>query len=290
VDERVRAVTLDAPGPASNPPPAAAPVLEARGIYKVFVPRGGSHVRPMTALRDVSLDVRPGEFLSLIGPSGCGKSTVLNMFAGLTLPTEGTILHDGRAVEGVNTRVGYVTQDDNLLPWRTTLANVEIALELKQVPRQARRARALAYLNRVGLAGFEHHYPHELSGGMRKRVSIVRTLVDESVNVILMDEPLGPLDAQTRLLLQDELLQLWQGSGRTVVFVTHDIVEAIALSDRIAIFTSAPGRIKEIREVRIPRPRDVFHIHEAPGFADIYDAIWKDLRDEIRRTREGARA
>ena len=167
---------------------------------------------------------------------------------------------------------------------------MEIALELKQVPRAVRRARALAYLGRVGLAGFEHHYPHELSGGMRKRVSIVRTLVDESVNVILMDEPLGPLDAQTRLLLQDELLQLWQGSGRTVVFVTHDLVEAIALSDRIAIFTSAPGRIKEIREVRIPRPRDVFHIHEAPGFADIYDAIWKDLRDEIRRAREGARA
>jgi NitT/TauT family transport system ATP-binding protein len=289
VDERVRPVALDTASPASSSSIASRPALEARGIYKVFVPRGGAHVRPMTALRDVSLDVRPGEFLSLIGPSGCGKSTVLNMFAGLTPPTEGTILHDGRAVEGVNTRVGYVTQDDNLLPWRTTLANVEIALELKQVPREARRTRALAYLARVGLAGFEHHYPHELSGGMRKRVSIVRTLVDESVNVVLMDEPLGPLDAQTRLLLQDELLQLWQGSGRTILFVTHDLVEAIALSDRIAIFTSAPGRIKEIREVRIPRPRDVFHIHEAPGFADIYDAIWKDLRDEIRKAREGAR-
>jgi ABC-type nitrate/sulfonate/bicarbonate transport system ATPase subunit len=289
VDERVRPLTLDTASSASSPSIASRPALEARGIYKIFVPRGGAHARPMTALRDVSLDVRPGEFLSLIGPSGCGKSTVLNMFAGLTPPTEGTILHDGRAVAGVNTSVGYVTQDDNLLPWRTTLANVEIALELKQVPREARRVRALAYLARVGLAGFEHHYPHELSGGMRKRVSIVRTLVDESVNVILMDEPLGPLDAQTRLLLQDELLQLWQGSGRTILFVTHDLVEAIALSDRIAIFTSAPGRIKEIREVRIPRPRDVFHIHEAPGFADIYDAIWKDLRDEIRKAREGAR-
>jgi len=271
-------------------PAGRGPALEARGVYKIFVPRGGSRVQPMTALRDINLDVRPGEFLSLIGPSGCGKSTVLNMFAGLTVPTEGRILHDGRAVEDVNTRVGYVTQDDNLLPWRTTLANVEIALELKGVTREYRRARALEYLGRVGLQGFEHHYPHELSGGMRKRASIVRTLVDESVNVILMDEPLGPLDAQTRLLLQDELLQLWQGTGRTVVFVTHDLVEAIALSDRIAIFTSAPGRIKEIREVRIPRPRDVFHIHEAPGFADIYDAIWNDLRDEIRRAREAGRA
>jgi NitT/TauT family transport system ATP-binding protein len=270
--------------------PDPRPVLEARGVYKIFVPRGGSRTRAMTALRDVHLAVRAGEFLTLIGPSGCGKSTVLNMFAGLTSATEGEILHDGRPVERVNTRVGYVTQDDNLLPWRTTLANVEIALELKGMAREMRRARALEYLARVGLRGFEHHYPHELSGGMRKRASIVRTLVDESVNVILMDEPLGPLDAQTRLLLQDELLQLWQGSGRTVVFVTHDLVEAIALSDRIAIFTSAPGRIKEIRDVRIPRPRDVFHIHEAPGFADIYDAIWNDLREEIRRAREAGGA
>ena len=289
MDERVRPVGVSTADPAPHLFAGQTLALAAQGVYKIFVPHGGSKAKPMTALRDVNLDVRPGEFLSLIGPSGCGKSTVLNMFAGLTAPTEGRVLHDGRAVDGVNTRVGYVTQDDNLLPWRTTLANVEIALELKRVPREARRARALEYLGRVGLRGFEYHYPHELSGGMRKRVSIVRTLVDESVNVILMDEPLGPLDAQTRLLLQDELLQLWQGTGRTVVFVTHDLVEAIALSDRIAIFTSAPGRIKEIREVRIPRPRDVFHIHEAPGFADIYDAIWDDLREEIRRTREASR-
>jgi len=275
---------------ATDFPRGAAPILEAQGVYKVFVARGRTQTPAMTALRDINLAVRPGEFLSLIGPSGCGKSTVLNMFAGLVAPTEGRILHDGRGVDGVNTRVGYVTQDDNLLPWRTTLANVEIALELKRVPGAARRARALDYLDRVGLRGFEHHYPHELSGGMRKRASIVRTLVDETVNVILMDEPLGPLDAQTRLVLQDELLQLWQGSGRTVIFVTHDLVEAIALSDRIAIFTSTPGRIKEIRDVPISRPRDVFHIHEAPGFADIYDAIWHDLREEIRRAREGSRA
>ena len=270
---------------AAAPPPAADLALEARGVYKIFVARSRAGARAMTALRDVNLGVRRGEFLALIGPSGCGKSTVLNMFAGLVAPTEGRYPHDGRSVEGVNTRVGYVTQDDNLLPWRTTLGNVEIALELKGVPRETRRAQALDTSSRVGLRGFEHHYPHELSGGMRKRVSIVRTLVDESVNVILMDEPLGPLDAQTRLLLQDELLQLWQGSGRTVVFVTHDLVEAIALSDRIAIFTSAPGRIKAMREVPIPRPRDVFHIHEAPGFPEIYDAIWNDLRDEIRRAR-----
>jgi NitT/TauT family transport system ATP-binding protein len=258
-------------------------VLEARGVYKVFVTRGRSGRRVMTALRDVNLGVRPGEFLTLVGPSGCGKSTVLNLFAGLTEASDGAVLHDGRPIRGINTRGGYVTQDDNLLPWRTTLANVEIALELKGVPRDERRDKAVAYLERVGLKGFEHHYPHELSGGMRKRVSIVRTLVDDSVNVILMDEPFGPLDAQTRLVLQDELLQLWQGSGRTIVFVTHDLVEAIALSDRIAIFTRAPGTIKEIRDVPIPRPRDVFHIHEAPGFADVYDPLWNDLRAEITR-------
>jgi NitT/TauT family transport system ATP-binding protein len=268
--------------PGGRAAPASGPIaLEARDVYKVFVSRTRRARRAMTAVRAVNLTVRRGEFLTLIGPSGCGKSTVLNMFAGLTAPTDGTVLQDGQPIRGVNTRGGYITQDDNLLPWRTTLGNVEIALELKGVGRVERTARALAYLERVGLRGFEHHYPHELSGGMRKRVSIVRTLVDDSVNVILMDEPFGPLDAQTRLVLQDELLRLWQGSGRTVVFVTHDLVEAIALSDRIAIFTRAPGAIKEVREVAIPRPRDVFHIHEAPGFAPVYDAIWADLRDEI---------
>ncbi len=256
--------------------------LQARNVYKVFIARGG---KARTALRNVELSVRRGEFMCLIGPSGCGKSTVLNMFAGLVTPSEGEILHDGRLITDVNTRVGYVTQDDNLLPWRTVIGNVELALECKGVPRAERRERAMDYLARVGLKGLEELYPHELSGGMRKRVSIVRTLVDDSVHVILMDEPFGPLDAQTRLLLQDELLRLWQGTGRTVIFVTHDIVEAIALSDRIAIFTSVPGAIKGIREVALPRPRDVFHIHETPGFAEIYDGIWNDLREEIQKAR-----
>jgi NitT/TauT family transport system ATP-binding protein len=269
-------------GPSTMDPIA----LRAQDVFKVFVSRGRGSNRAMTALRDVNLDVRRGEFLSLIGPSGCGKSTVLNMFAGLVTSTEGTILHDGRPVRGVNTRVGYITQDDNLLPWRSMLGNVELALELKGVGREARRVKALASLARVGLQGFEHHYPHELSGGMRKRVSIVRTLVDETVDVILMDEPLGPLDAQTRLVLQDELQRLWHGSGRTVVFVTHDLVEAIALSDRIAIFTSAPGTIKAVRDVPISRPRDVFHIHETRGFTETYDLIWNDLRGEILGARE----
>jgi len=260
-------------------------VLEARSVYKVFVTRLQGSLGAMSAVRDVNLTVRRGEFLCLIGPSGCGKSTILNMFAGLETVSSGSILHDARLVSGVNTQVGYITQDDNLLPWRSVVTNVELALECKGVERSERRRRALDYLKRVGLEGFEHHYPHQLSGGMRKRVSIVRTLVDDSVDVILMDEPFGPLDAQTRLILQDELLRLWQGTGRTIVFVTHDIVEAIALSDRIAIFTSTPGAIKDIREITLPRPRDVFHIHETPGFSEIYDAIWNDLREEILKAR-----
>jgi NitT/TauT family transport system ATP-binding protein len=258
-------------------------VLEARNVYKVFVARG----KARTALRNVELTIHRGEFVCLVGPSGCGKSTVLNMFAGLVTPTDGTILHDGRAVTDVNTRVGYVTQDDNLLPWRTALGNVELALECKGVGRAERQERAFDYLSRVGLKGNEELYPHELSGGMRKRVSIVRTLVDDTVDVILMDEPFGPLDAQTRLVLQDELLRLWQGTGRTIVFVTHDIVEAITLSDRIATFTGVPGSIKQVRTVTLPRPRDVFHIHETPGFSTIYDAIWNDLREEILKERDG---
>ena len=257
-------------------------VLRACGVYKGFVARGG---KARTALRDVDLEVRRGEFMCLIGPSGCGKTTVLNMFAGLVQPSDGTILHEGRVVDAVNTRVGYVTQDDNLLPWRSVIGNVELALECKGVPRAERRERARDYVGRVGLEGLEELYPHELSGGMRMRVSIARTLVDDSVHVILMDEPFGPLDAQTRIILQDELLRLWQGTGRTIVFVTHDLIEAIALSDRIAIFTSVPGSIKGIREVALPRPRDVFHIHETSGFSDIYDEIWNDLQEEILKTR-----
>lgn len=258
--------------------------LEARGVYKVFVATRGGQQEGFLALRDVGLEVQRGEFLTLIGPSGCGKSTLLNMFAGLVPPTTGPVLHDGAPIVGVNTRVGYITQDDNLLPWRTMLGNVELGLEFKGMVSRERRERALSYLHRVGLGGFEHHYPHELSGGMRKRVSIVRTLVDESDDVVLMDEPFGPLDAQTRLLLQDWLLRLWEGTGRTIVFVTHDLVEAIALSDRIAIFTRAPGTIKGIRRVPIARPRDVFRIHDAKGFGTIYKEIWEDLAQEISRT------
>jgi NitT/TauT family transport system ATP-binding protein len=252
-------------------------------VYKAFV-AGGSNTAKL-ALDDVSLSVRPGEFCSIVGPSGCGKSTILNLLAGLSRPTEGQVLYEGQPVRGVNTAVGYVTQDDNLLPWRSLQANVELALELRRVGRAERRARAAEMIRRVGLAGFEKHYPSELSGGMRKRASIIRTLIYDTP-VVLMDEPFGPLDAQTRVLLQDDLLRLWDRSNRTILFVTHDLVEAIALSDRVVVMSAAPGRIKHVYEIDIARPRDVFHIHEAPGFAPIYDALWDDIREEIARAGE----
>jgi NitT/TauT family transport system ATP-binding protein len=264
-------------GDLEKPPPEEAIRLEA--VYKAFVPRGRS-AQPLLALEDVTLTARPGEFISLVGPSGCGKSTVLNLLAGLIQPSAGQVVHRGKPVSGVNTEVGYITQDDNLLPWRSMLRNVEYGLELRRIPKPERRRRAREFIELVGLAGFEDHYPHELSGGMRKRAGIVRTLAYDSA-VVLMDEPFGPLDAQTRVILQDELLKLWELRRPAVLFVTHDLVEAIALSDRILTFTCRPGRIKRAYEVDLPRPRDVFHIHDLPRFRELYDALWDDIRMEI---------
>jgi NitT/TauT family transport system ATP-binding protein len=248
-------------------------------VYKAFVSRGRGG-EPVLALQDVAFEARVGEFVSLVGPSGCGKSTCLNLIAGLDTPSDGTVSHHGTPVAGVNTKVGYITQDDNLLPWRSLRRNVELSLELRGIPRGERCARTSEFIDLVGLNGFEDHYPHELSGGMRKRASIVRTLVYDN-DVVLMDEPFGPLDAQTRVVLQAELLKLWHRSRPTVLFVTHDLVEAIALSDRILVFTANPGRVKREYTVDIPRPRDPFRIHETPGFAELHEALWADIRAEI---------
>ena len=200
-----------------------APILALRDLSRRFARRG----RVVAALDGVSLDVTAGELVTVVGPSGCGKSTLLNLIAGLLPPSAGQVVYKGAPVRGVNTEIGYVTQTDNLYPWRTLRENVEFPLELRGVARAERRRRAAAVIERVGLAGFEDHYPHELSGGMRQRANIVRTLVYDP-EVILMDEPFGPLDAQTRLLLQDQLLGLWDGAGKTIVFITHDLTEAVA--------------------------------------------------------------
>ena len=254
-----------------------APILSLRDVSRAFV----RHGRAVAALSGVSLDVAAGEFVTIVGPSGCGKSTLLNLVSGLLAPSGGQVLYKGAPVGGVSTEIGYVTQADNLYPWRTLRENVEFPLEVRGVARAERRRRAAALIERVGLGGFEDHYPYELSGGMRQRANIVRTLVYDP-EVILMDEPFGPLDAQTRVILQDQLLGLWDAARKTIVFITHDLTEAIALADRVVVMTARPGRVKRVCPVPLKRPRDLFHLHDDERFRVTYDTLWDDLADEVR--------
>ncbi len=253
-------------------------MLSLSDVSRDFITRG----KTIQAMAGVSLDVSAGEFLTVVGPSGCGKSTLLNIVCGLLAPSRGSVLYKGARLTGVNTEIGYVTQADNLYPWRTLRENVEFPLEIHGVARGERRARAAALIERVGLVGFEDHYPYELSGGMRQRANIIRTLVYDP-EVILMDEPFGPLDAQTRLLLQDQLLKLWDGARKTIVFITHDLGEAVALADRVVVMTARPGTVKRICPVPLERPRDLFHLHDDERFRQTYDTLWDDLEAEVRR-------
>jgi NitT/TauT family transport system ATP-binding protein len=239
-----------------------------------------SHERDVLALDGVSFDVLPEQITTVVGPSGCGKTTLLRLAAGLIRASSGTVFYDGAPVDGLNTRVGYVTQDNNLFPWLTALGNVEFPLAIRGIASRARREKALHWLHMVGLEGFENHYPSQLSGGMQKRVSIVRTLVYEP-SVVLLDEPFGALDAQTRMGLHHELLQLWREKKCTMLFITHDLVEAITLSDQIVVMTRRPGRVKEVCEVPLSRPRNVFEIYLQPGFDAAYAALWKHFKSEI---------
>lgn len=252
--------------------------LRLESVSKTFHSRGGE----VEAVRELSLEVPRGEFVTVVGPSGCGKSTLMNLIVGLVEPTSGTIYYDGRVVDGINTEIGYVTQDDNLFPWRTVLRNVEFGMEVRHFPAKERRERALRFMERVGLRGFEKHYPHELSGGMRQRANIIRTLC-YNPKVILMDEPFGPLDAQTRLQLQAQLLDLWhEQEDTTIVFITHDLVEAIALADRVIVMTKRPGQIKKVYQVDLARPRDVYTLQFQEDFQKIYRDLWAVLETEVR--------
>ena len=251
-------------------------LLSVEGVSKEYHVRG----KKVLALDSIDLAVAQGEFVTVVGPSGCGKSTLLNLIVGLLRSSSGRILFRGDPINGICTEIGYVTQKDNLLPWRTLIENVEIALEIRGIENSARRQRAAELIGQVGLSGFEDHYPHELSGGMRQRANIIRTLIYDP-ELILMDEPFGPLDAQTRVVLQDQLLKLWLASRKTIVFITHDLVEAITLADRVVLMTSRPGRIKSIENVTIPRPRNVFQIHERPEFRSAYERLWEQLRPEV---------
>jgi NitT/TauT family transport system ATP-binding protein len=254
-------------------------VIEYRQVSKVFF-KGDTRVH---ALDEVSMTIESGELIAIVGPSGCGKSTLLNLTAGLMEPGLGTVLYDSAPLSGVNTKVSYVTQKDNLLPWRTVTANVRLPLELQKDDTASRlevRERVAASIKLVGLEGFESHYPSELSGGMRKRAQLAQALVCEP-DTLLMDEPFGALDAQLKLVLQAELLRAWEGSGKTLAFVTHDLTEAISLADRVVVMSSRPGRIKAIERIDLPRPRDVFTIRFTPDFGHYFELLWAALRDDV---------
>ncbi len=249
------------------------PAIRLTGVSKQFP--GG-----YTALEGVDITVAPGRFVSLVGPSGCGKSTALSLIAGLDTPTAGTVKVRDRLVNGVADGVGFLFQRDALLPWKNVFDNVAFPLVLRKRPAKEIAERVNEWIARVNLRGFENHFPSALSGGMRKRVALAQTLVYEP-QIILMDEPFSALDVQTRDLMEDELLQLWQGSGMTIVFVTHDLEEAIALSDEVVVMTAGPARVKARYDVTLPRPRVIEQVRLDPRFTELYRAMWNDLRDEV---------
>ncbi|WP_433205652.1 ABC transporter ATP-binding protein [Dactylosporangium sp. CS-047395] len=228
------------------------------------------------ALGGVTLDVYEGEFLAVVGPSGCGKSTLLNLAAGLMAPTVGQVEYLGAPVRGPNRRVGYVTQKDQLLPWRTVEKNVMLPLEFRGMARSEAKQRAAAVIEQVGLQGFEKSYPGQLSGGMLKRASLARTMA-YSPQTYLMDEPFASLDAQLRMVMQDEILRIWRETGSTFVFVTHDLAEAITLADRIVVITSRPGVVKMVTDVHLGRPRSAITAHESPEFSGLLSRLWQAL-------------
>jgi NitT/TauT family transport system ATP-binding protein len=254
--------------------------LEAQGIrLEYYQPRTNSK---LVALDDVSLTVREGEFVSIVGPSGCGKTTFLSVVDGLIPSTAGRIVVDGKVATTPGPDRAVVFQDASLLPWRTVLSNVLYGLECQGVRRREARERAQHFIEMVGLQGFEQHYPYELSGGMQQRVNLARALVMDP-QILLMDEPFAALDAQTREVMQEELLQIWLRAKKTVLFVTHQINEAIYLSDRVIVFTARPGRVKRTLAVDIERPRKLV-VKRDPRFHRLEDDIWELIEDEVKKT------
>jgi NitT/TauT family transport system ATP-binding protein len=274
----------EAPAPPASAK-AGSPAIELRDVTKRFrTPSGDIY----TALRDLSLTVGAGEFVSVVGPTGCGKSTTLALISGLTPASSGEVLVQGKPVHGIGDGLGYVFQGDVLFPWKSVLGNVAAGLRFRGVPKKEAQERAREWIAKVGLTGFEDHHPHQLSGGMRKRTALAQSLIT-SPEIILMDEPFSALDVQTRALMEDELLDLWSATSASVVFVTHDLEEAIALSDRVCVITAGPGTVKGIYEIDLPRPRHVSEIRFEPRFVELYRDIWENLRDEVLVSYERAK-
>jgi NitT/TauT family transport system ATP-binding protein len=253
--------------------------IELDSVTKQFTTAGAAD--PYTALRDLDLTVGDGEFCAVVGPTGCGKSTTLTLVAGLEAPTEGVVRVHGKTVDGITPGVGFMFQSDAILPWKTVLDNVSAGPRFRGVPRKAVVTAARDWIRRVGLAGFEDRYPHQLSGGMRKRVALAQNLINEP-RILLMDEPFSALDVQTRSIMSNELLTLWELTRPAVVFVTHDLEEAIALADKVVVLTAGPAAtVKAVYPIALPRPRRVQEIRFEPEFVALYQQIWEALGAEV---------
>jgi NitT/TauT family transport system ATP-binding protein len=253
--------------------------LSLDGITCTFVSREGG--QRYTAVEQASIAIAPGEFVSVVGPTGCGKSTLLNVGAGLLAPSSGEVRVFGEPLSGINHRAGYMFQGEALMPWRSALDNVTAGLQFARVPAQEAAERGREWMRRVGLGGSEHRYPHQMSGGMRKRVMLAQTLIRDP-DIILMDEPFSALDVQTRQLMENEVLDLWMAKRKAVLFITHDLDEAIAMSDRVVVLSAGPGThpIGEFA-IDLPRPRDVAEVRTHPRFVELHAAIWNVLREEV---------
>ncbi|APZ44366.1 ABC transporter ATP-binding protein [Acidihalobacter ferrooxydans] len=254
--------------------------IELTGVTKRFVTPAGD---AMTAIRDVNLVVEPGQFCAVVGPTGCGKSTTLTLAAGLEMPSAGTVRVSGQIVDSITRGVSFVFQSDALLPWKPVLENVALGPIFRGTKRRDAHAEARDWLNTVGLSGFANHYPHQLSGGMRKRVSLAAALINKP-SILLMDEPFSALDVQTRAIMSNELLSLWEKTKPSVLFVTHDLEEAIALADRVVVMTAGPATVKAVYDINLPRPRGaVQEIRFDSHFLELYQQIWESLREEVRQ-------
>jgi NitT/TauT family transport system ATP-binding protein len=254
--------------------------IELEGVTKRFLTPAGE---PFTALHDVDLVVDPGQFCAIVGPTGCGKSTTLTLVSGLDHPSAGVVTVGGRPVDGIARGTSFVFQADALMPWKTVLGNVAMGPIFHGVRKKTAHVAARDWLRRVGLADFENHHPHQLSGGMRKRVALASALINEP-SILLMDEPFGALDVQTKAIMSNELLALWEQTRPSVIFVTHDLEEAIALADRVVVMTVGPGTVKDVYEIDLPRPRGaVQEIRFEPRFLELHQQIWESLRDEVER-------
>jgi NitT/TauT family transport system ATP-binding protein len=259
---------------------AHAAQIELTGVTKRFATPSGSL---FTALRDVDMTIGAEKFCAVVGPSGCGKSTTLTMVAGLDRPSAGAASVGGKRVDGITAGTSFMFQADALMPWKTVLDNVALGPVFRGVPKKQAQVQAREWLRRVHLVGFENHHPHQLSGGMRKRVSLAAALINEP-SILLMDEPFGALDVQTKAMMSNELLGLWEQTKPTVIFVTHDLEEAIALADQVVVMTVGPGTVKAVYDIDLPRPRGaVQEIRFDPRFLELHHQIWESLREEVER-------